>query len=115
MAQELDDPQTDRWRILLLSCIVLLAENFCYDTPAMIHDRLRTYSGLDKEEFPWFFNALYSAYSFPNLIVPLIGGWMMDKVSVPAAITLLSGMSFLGQFITTWGMSQSHFFSHISC
>lgn len=93
-----------RWKILALACLVLLGENFCYDIPAMVHDNLRSQSGLSRDEFPWFFNAMYSAYSMPNLFVPLLSGWTMDRINVSTAIVFLSIMSFSGQLITTYGM-----------
>mmetsp|Transcript_23362 Transcript_23362/g.20754 ORF Transcript_23362/g.20754 Transcript_23362/m.20754 type:complete len:138 (+) Transcript_23362:248-661(+) len=44
---------------------------------------------------------LYSVYSYPNIILPLIGGVLIDKIGVNFAIILFSSLLVIGQGIFT--------------
>ena len=54
-------------------------DHFCFDNPAPLKSRL-TASPFNFT--PTQFNALYSIYSLPNMILPLVGGIAMDKLGV---------------------------------
>ena len=43
------------------------------------------------------FNLLYSVYSLPNIIVPFLGGYLLDKFGSRKLILILSAIIFLGQ------------------
>ena len=45
------------------------------------------------------YNFLFSIYSFPNFILPLIGGLIIDKIGVRTALVILSGLVALGTSI----------------
>lgn len=94
----------DRWRVLFLSCTVLCGQYFCYDIPAVVHDHLSVYSGVPNSDFTWFFNALYSAYSLPNLILPLVFGYSLDKNSHSMIVCILAFVTCTGQAFVTAGM-----------
>jgi MFS family permease len=94
-----------RWRILGLSCAILFGLYYCFDIPAMVHDRLGDYSGLKKNDTPWFFNSLYSAYSLPNLVLPLFSGWILDKSSGSKAVLILAVIACIGQGIVVAGIT----------
>ena len=68
-----------RWLMLAFGCMFLMGSYFCYDNPAPLKSRL-TAPPFDFS--PTQFNALYSIYSFPNMILPLVGGIAMDKLGV---------------------------------
>lgn len=87
----------DRWYVLGMSCLILCGQFFCYDTPASVHDHMLTWYGIPADEFSWFFNALYSAYSLPNLLLPLIFGWLTDQTSSGLTTNLLAVIAFIGQ------------------
>lgn len=94
-----------RWRVLGLSCAILFGLYYCFDIPAMVHDRLGDFSGLKKVDTPWFFNSLYSAYSLPNLILPLFSGWILDKSSGSIAVLILAIVACIGQAILVAGIT----------
>ena len=96
-----------RWRVLGLSCVVLWGQYFCYDIPAVVHDHLAAYSGVASQDYPWYFNSLYSAYSLPNLILPLAFGWILDRSSGSVIILLLASITCIGQLCVSLGMGQS--------
>ena len=43
------------------------------------------------------YNLLYSVYSFPNIILPFIGGFLVDKLGVRFGIFLFSFILIIGQ------------------
>ena len=55
---------------------------YCFDNPAALKDQI--YDHL-KEEYSYddyeiLFNFFYSLYSLPNVILPLVNGFLIDKV-----------------------------------
>lgn len=68
-----------RWVFLIFATIYVFGNYFCYDSVAPIT--------LTLESPPYGFsplqvNSLYSVYSFPNLVLPLLGGIMLDKLGL---------------------------------
>jgi MFS family permease len=45
------------------------------------------------------FNLLYSVYSFPNIVLPFFGGYLVDFIGVRIGICIFSGLVCLGQAI----------------
>ncbi len=54
------------------------------------------------------FNLLYSLYSLPNVILPLFGGNIVDKVGASLGMVSFSVLLLLGQLIFGIGMSVKH-------
>ncbi len=66
-----------RWATLFLCCVVLFGAYYCYDNPAALHDQLRARlvpGAVAKGAFEYDFNLLYTVYSAPNVLLPLLGG-----------------------------------------
>lgn len=55
------------------------------------------------------YNMLYSIYSFPNIVFPLIGGFLMDKFGARALIYASSSFVTIGQAIFAFGVSINSF------
>ena len=68
-----------RWLMLILACFYLFGAYFCYDNPAPLKDELQD-PPYNLSDTQW--SALYSIYSLPNIILPLFGGIIIDKVGV---------------------------------
>jgi MFS family permease len=49
------------------------------------------------------FNLLYSLYAFPNIIIPLIGGILIDKIGARVVLIITSTFCVLGQAIFGFG------------
>lgn len=47
------------------------------------------------------YNQLYSVYSYPNIILPLLGGVLIDKFGLTISILLFSSLLVLGQGVFT--------------
>uniref|UniRef100_A0A7S2S9Q4 Lysosomal dipeptide transporter MFSD1 n=1 Tax=Mucochytrium quahogii TaxID=96639 RepID=A0A7S2S9Q4_9STRA len=67
-----------KWVVLALSCWIGMAANYCYDNPSATHEFLRSHFDTPGQSmnFESFFNLLYSVFSIPNIIFPLIVGMM---------------------------------------
>lgn len=52
---------------------------------------------------------LFSAYSLPNLFIPLIGGYLMDRLGVHTLMYFSGGLIAFGQSIFALGVSLKSF------
>lgn len=70
------------WRFVFLGLwwFVLVGNYFNYDNPAPLMRELRlpvSQGGMGMSYLQ--FNLLYSLYSFPNFVLPFVGGMIVDK------------------------------------
>ena len=67
---------------------------FCYDNPAALQDKMKSDLNLSSSDFM----TLYSLYSWPNVILSFLGGFLIDKVlGIRMGAILFSGIVTLGQ------------------
>ncbi|XP_068621039.1 lysosomal dipeptide transporter MFSD1-like [Battus philenor] len=64
-----------RFFALLLMCFLCFGSYFCYDTPGALADNFKSDSHLNTSQFA----LLYSIYSWPNVILCFIGGYLIDR------------------------------------
>ena len=88
----------------MLCCASIWSQFYCYDIPAAVHDHLASYSGVHASEFQWYFNALYSAYSLPNFVLPLAFGWFVDRSSGSRLVPTLAVLACCGQLLVVIGV-----------
>ena len=67
--------------MLIFGCFFLMGSYYCYDNPAALA------SYLEDTTQPWYLtsrqvNVLYSVYSLPNTVLPLLGGILLDKIGI---------------------------------
>jgi hypothetical protein len=70
-----------RWLMLVFGCFFLMGNYYCYDNPATLAIFLTDPHGkynLTSAQVALF----YSIYSLPNMILPLFGGVMIDKIGI---------------------------------
>eukprot|EP01084_Bolivina_argentea_P190389 327198_1 len=65
-----------RWVVLFLSCWSLFGNYYCYDNPTALATQMQSEYDLSDTQY----NLLYSVYSIPNIILPLLGGALGDKI-----------------------------------
>lgn len=53
----------------------ILGSYFCYDNPGALQDNFISDMGLTTSEFVY----LYSWYSWPNVVLCFVGGFLMDR------------------------------------
>lgn len=82
-----------RWLMLIFGCMFLMGSYYCYDIPASC----ATYFG----DAPYGYgagkiNLMYQIYSFPNIVLPLLGGILIDKIGVKISLMLFTILLTLG-------------------
>ena len=71
--------QRKRWLVLLLCSTQLFCSYYCYDNPAALYKPLCT-TFSEVSSFDYYYSMLYSVYSIPNLVLPvLISSGMVVK------------------------------------
>ena len=65
-----------RWYALTLICLIACGGYFCYDLPACLEYVIMNIYDVDVTTY----SLLYSVYSFPNMVMPLYGGKIIDKL-----------------------------------
>jgi len=71
-------PQAFMHRVmaLILMCLLGFGSYFCFDNPGALQSEMRGALNITNAEFA----TLYSWYSWPNVILPIVGGFLMDRV-----------------------------------
>ena len=92
-----------RWWVLVLASFVLFGNYYCYDNPAALYTQLRSAFGDGDADFALDFGMLYSVYSLPNVVLPLIGGVLVDRVGVRFSLFLFSLLVLAGQIVCVLG------------
>ncbi|KAG0214208.1 hypothetical protein BGX33_002342 [Mortierella sp. NVP41] len=93
------------WLVLLLACLLLFGNYYCYDIPAALNVQLGEWLGDDYATHQYHINLLYSVYSLPNIILPLLGGFLIDRLSASRMLILFSLCICLGQGLFAVGVS----------
>ena len=72
-----------RWVVLILACIMMIGNYYCYDNPSALQDQMKTLmmGHGNNDQFGTYSNLLYTVYSIPNVVLPFLGGFFVDKVS----------------------------------
>lgn len=93
-----------RWVILILTCVMMIGNYYCYDIPAALNSQMDDYFG-KQDDFQTMFSLLYTVYSVPNIILPFFGGFFTDKFGARICMIIFCVFITLGQFITALGLS----------
>jgi MFS family permease len=83
-----------------------MGDYYCFDNPGALHSYLLKRFGKSVgDNFEYFFNMLYSVYSLPNIILPLIGGILIFKFGYRLMFLIFGFCVLLGQFVFAMGCS----------
>ena len=93
-----------RWLVLALTSLLMSCNYYCYDTPAALYKPLSN-AFWREPAFEYYFNLLYSVYSIPNIVLPLVGGLLVDKVGLYFSLNLFSAFILAGQAVFAAGCS----------
>jgi len=94
-----------RWLILALASVINFGLNYSSQNPQALQPSIQSVFGMEDTKF----NLLYSVYSFPNIILPLFGGLLADKVGIRFAVNLFGSFVFVGQGVFTLGAYYENF------
>lgn len=86
--------------VLALMCFLGFGSYFCYDNPAALQTQVQRDMKLNTAEFM----ALYSWYSWPNVILCFFGGFLLDRVfGIRLGTIIFSCFVCVGQVIFAFG------------
>ena len=99
-----------RYFVLFLTCSIMIGNYFCFDNPSALKSQLQShFPHFTAPEFEYYFSLLYSIYSIPNIILPFLGGLLVDTYGVRIMMILFSLLILIGQIIFAYGASIRHF------
>ena len=87
-----------------MACLLMIANYYCYDIPAALHQQLNDYMG-KPSNFESYFSLLYTLYSIPNIVLPFFGGYFVDKWGVRATLFVFSALLCCGQLLFSFGLT----------
>ncbi|XP_044751170.1 major facilitator superfamily domain-containing protein 1-like [Coccinella septempunctata] len=86
---------------LVFLCFVGFGSYFCYDNPAALQDKIERELNISTSEYVW----LYSVYSWPNVFLGFIGGFLIDRVfGIRMGTNIYMGLTLLGQLCFSTGV-----------
>ena len=87
---------------VVLSSSILIWSYFSFDLPNALSDKIKekiTHEVDSDNQIKY--NQLYSVYSYPNMVLPLIGGILTDKFGIHFSMILFSTLVWAGQVVFT--------------
>ncbi|XP_067006714.2 lysosomal dipeptide transporter MFSD1 [Anabrus simplex] len=89
-----------RFLALLFMCLLGFGSYFCYDNPGALQDNFITDMKLTTSEFVY----LYSWYSWPNVILCFVGGFLIDRVfGIRLGTVIYATFVLIGQLVFALG------------
>src|SRR5574338_374854 len=85
-----------RWTALLLISLAMMGNYYIYDSISPLADLLKTQLGFSDSNI----GLLNAIYSFPNIIMVLIGGLLIDRIGTKRSVLIFTAFIMLGSLIT---------------
>jgi MFS family permease len=85
-----------RWLVLLFASLTMLGNYYVYDCIAPIADLLTQQLGFSDSNI----GLLQAIYSIPNVVMVLIGGYIVDRIGTRKAIFIFGTLCFIGSGVT---------------
>ncbi len=100
-----------RLAALVLMCLFGFGSYFCFDNPGALQREIKEAMHVDTFQFA----NLYAWYSWPNVILPIIGGYLMDTVfGIRLGTVIFAGIICVGQFIfAAGGLFYNYYFMQV--
>lgn len=89
-------PGVLRWTVLVLVSLAMFGNYYAYDSIGPLADHLQRLLGFSDTQI----GTLNAIYSFPNIIMVLIGGIIVDRVGTRRATLLFTGICVAGTVVT---------------
>uniref|UniRef100_U5ET16 Lysosomal dipeptide transporter MFSD1 n=1 Tax=Corethrella appendiculata TaxID=1370023 RepID=U5ET16_9DIPT len=89
-----------RFLALIFMCLVGFGSYFCYDNPGALQDNFKSDLNLTTTQFV----LLYAIYSWPNVILCFIGGFLLDRVfGIRLGTIIYMFILLIGQLVFAMG------------
>ncbi|KAJ3110386.1 hypothetical protein HDU96_006652 [Phlyctochytrium bullatum] len=103
-----------RWAVLAMACLIMFGNYYAYDLPAALNKPLQDFLNEEDDAYQYQLNLFYSLYSLPNIVLPFLGGFLLDVFGTRRLMTILSALVCLGQIFFSIGVStKSYFIMHL--
>jgi len=89
-------PVIYRWAVLVVISLAMFGNYYVYDAVSPIADLLKEQLGFSDTNI----GTLNAIYSFPNIVMVLIGGIIIDRIGVKKATLLFGVLCFIGAVVT---------------
>lgn len=89
-------PGTLRWTVLVLVSLAMFGNYYAYDCLGPLADQLQSQLGFTDTQI----GTLNAIYSFPNVVMVLIGGVIVDRIGTRLAMLIFTAVCFLGALLT---------------
>jgi MFS family permease len=86
-----------RWTALLLISLAMFGNYYIYDSISPLADLLKSQLGFSDSNI----GLLNAIYSFPNIIMVLIGGLLIDRIGTKTSLLIFTALIMLGSIVTT--------------
>lgn len=87
-----------RWLVLVFISLAMFGNYYVYDCVSPLADVLKTQLGFSDSNI----GLLQAIYSFPNILMVLIGGIIIDRIGTKRSTLLFGGICFVGAAVTAW-------------
>ncbi|KAG9322977.1 hypothetical protein KVV02_007257 [Mortierella alpina] len=101
-------PPALRWAILGSASFILMGNYYAFDNIAALNRPLKEYLQLSDLQYDYVLNLLYTVYSIPNVILPWIGGYAINKFGNRRLIISLSILVAFGHLVVCLGLEKKH-------
>ena len=91
------DPRSfgHRMMALVLMCLLGFGSYFCFDNPGALQKEIKEAMGISTYQFA----NLYAWYNWPNVILPIVGGYLMDSVfGIRLGTIIFAAFIIIGMF-----------------
>jgi len=85
-----------RWSALLLISLAMMGNYYIYDSISPLADLLKAQLGFSDSNI----GMLNAIYSFPNIIMVLIGGLLIDRIGTKTSVLIFTAFIMLGSIVT---------------
>jgi MFS family permease len=89
-------PAALRWVVLVMLSVAMFGNYYAYDAVAPLADHLQRALGFTDSQI----GTLNAIYSFPNIVMVLIGGIIVDRAGARRATLLFSAICLVGAVVT---------------
>ncbi len=86
-----------RWLVLIFVSLTMFGNYYVYDCIAPIADLLAKQLGFSDSNI----GLLQAIYSIPNVVMVLIGGYVVDRIGTRKAILIFGVLCFIGAIVTS--------------
>ncbi|DAZ99603.1 TPA: hypothetical protein N0F65_001431 [Lagenidium giganteum] len=89
-----------KYIVLVLCSVLAMGSNYCFHNPAALKNQLQQHFSADmsKDEYE-------TLYSTPNIVLPFVGGVLVDKLGAQHMLLVLTALAVIGQAIVALGCS----------